>query len=236
VPAPESRSPRAGFVFALAAYLTWGIFPLYFKALKQVPPPEILAHRVVWSAVFLSFLVTATRRWRELRAAVRPARRIGVYLLSTLLITTNWLLYIWAVNSGQVLEASLGYFINPLVNVLLGVVLLDQLQHPCARLCLGERAVGGAPAPAPPSTPTTRRSPSRIQDAGAPRAATSGRSPAMTAPGAAAPARRPLFIPMHRGAAPSMRWHCSPAIKASCNATAIRPTSNWLIEGARAMP
>ena len=121
-----SRSPRTGFAFALAAYLAWGVFPLYFKALKQVPPPEILAHRVVWSAVFLALLVTATRRWREVAAALRPARRIGVYALSTTLVTTNWLLYIWAVTTGRVLEASLGYFITPLVNVLLGVLLLRE--------------------------------------------------------------------------------------------------------------
>lgn len=123
---PESRSPRRGLAFALAAYLAWGVFPLYFKALKQVPAPEILAHRIVWSSVFLAVLVTATGRWPEVVAALRPARRIGVYALSTSLVTTNWLLYIWAVTSGHVLEASLGYFINPLVNVLLGVLLLRE--------------------------------------------------------------------------------------------------------------
>ena len=126
MPASESRSPRTGFAFALAAYLSWGVFPLYFRALRQVPAPEILAHRIVWSAVFLALLVTATRRWREVAAELRPARRIGVYALSTSLITTNWLLYIWAVTHGHVLEASLGYFITPLINVLLGVLLLRE--------------------------------------------------------------------------------------------------------------
>jgi len=126
VPAPASRSPRKGLAFALAAYLAWGVFPLYFKALKQVPAPEILAHRIVWSAIFLALLVTVAGRWREVVAALRPARRVWVYALSTSLVTCNWLLYIWAVTSGQVLEASLGYFINPLVNVLLGVLLLHE--------------------------------------------------------------------------------------------------------------
>ena len=124
--APDSRSPRSGFAYALSAYLAWGIFPLYFKAIRQVPAPEILAHRIVWSAIFLALLVTASGRWREVAAAVRPTRRIGVYALSTALVSTNWLLYIWAVTTGRVLEASLGYFINPLVNVLLGVLLLRE--------------------------------------------------------------------------------------------------------------
>ena len=122
----QRPSPRTGFAYALAAYLAWGVFPLYFKALKQVPPPEILAHRIVWSAVFLALLVTVQGRWQQVAAAVRPARRLAVYALSTALVTTNWLLYIWAVTTGRVLEASLGYFITPLVNVLLGVLLLRE--------------------------------------------------------------------------------------------------------------
>lgn len=139
---PEPESPRVGFAFALAAYLAWGVFPLYFKALKQVPPTEILAHRVVWSAVFLAGLVTATGRWSEVAAALRPARRIGVYALSTLLITTNWILYIWAVTTGRVLEASLGYFMTPLLNVLLGVLLLRE-HFPRRQLAAFALAFGG---------------------------------------------------------------------------------------------
>lgn len=126
MPSPESHSSRTGFAFAVAAYFAWGIFPVYFRAMKQVPAAEILAHRILWSAVFLSLLVTAGGRWPQLVAALRSWRRFGIYLISTALITSNWLLYIWTVNSGHVLQGSLGYFITPLVNVLLGVLFLGE--------------------------------------------------------------------------------------------------------------
>jgi chloramphenicol-sensitive protein RarD len=115
-----------GFGYALAAYAAWGVFPLYFRALKRVPPLEILAHRVLWSALLLAGVVAAQRRGGEYRAAFRSARSVGVYALSTTLVTCNWLLYIWGVATGRVLEASLGYFITPLVNVVLGVAFLGE--------------------------------------------------------------------------------------------------------------
>ena len=123
--APDPAERGRGFAAALGAYGAWGLFPLYFKALRQVPALEILAHRIVWSAVFLAVLVTVTGRTGELRGSFPPGRRL-VYVASTLLIAANWLIFIWAVNVGHVLEASLGYFINPLVNVLLGVVFLRE--------------------------------------------------------------------------------------------------------------
>jgi len=101
-------SPRTGFAFALGAYLLWGAFPVYFKALMGVSAVEILAHRILWSAAFLAALVTAARRWPEYRAALGSWRRLSTYGLSTALITANWLLYIWAVHAERVLEASLG--------------------------------------------------------------------------------------------------------------------------------
>jgi chloramphenicol-sensitive protein RarD len=123
--APPSRHAR-GFVAALAAYLSWGLFPVYFKAVRAVPPVQILAHRIVWSMAFLAVLVTWRRRWGELRTAVSSPRRALVYGVTTALVSANWLIFIWAVNSGHVLEASLGYFVNPLVNVLLGVAFLHE--------------------------------------------------------------------------------------------------------------
>lgn len=125
--APQpTRDPIArGFAAALAAYLSWGALPIYYKALHWVPPFELLAHRVVWSMVFLALLVTFQRRWRELGPAV-SGRRLAPYLASTIFLSANWLIFIWAVNSGRILEASLGYFINPLVNVLFGVTLLRE--------------------------------------------------------------------------------------------------------------
>jgi chloramphenicol-sensitive protein RarD len=121
----ERRAATVGVVCAGGAYLAWGLLPLYFRALKPVPAPEILAHRVVWSTVFLAGVLTWLGGW----GALRPSRlrgRLGVFAATTALLSTNWLLYIWAVNNGRVLEASLGYFITPLVNIALGLVVLRE--------------------------------------------------------------------------------------------------------------
>ena len=112
--------------FAAGAYLTWGLFPLYFRALDGIPAPEILAHRIVWSAGFLVLLVTARRAWRGVVAQLRVPGTLVRLSASAALISTNWLIYIWAVNAEHVLDASLGYFVNPLVSVLLGVVFLRE--------------------------------------------------------------------------------------------------------------
>ncbi len=121
----QSRG-RAGLLFGLGAYLLWGILPLYFKLLVLVPPTEIVGHRILWSLVFLAVLATLWRRWPAIRAAVTTSRVLMTLVLTALLIGTNWLIYIWAVINGHVLAGSLGYYLNPLVNVLLGVVLLKE--------------------------------------------------------------------------------------------------------------
>jgi len=123
---PDERSRARGVAYAAAAYLTWGLFPLYFRALKGVPAPEVLAHRIAWSAVFLVGLVTVLRRWGDVGRQVRSPGTLGALATSAALISTNWLVYIWAVNSGRVVEASLGYFVNPIVTVLLGVAFLKE--------------------------------------------------------------------------------------------------------------
>jgi chloramphenicol-sensitive protein RarD len=124
---PEARRREAGGVAAaFSAYLLWGGFPLYFHALAEVPPPEVLSHRVVWSALFMTLLVTALRRWGDVRRQLAVPRTLPTLAASATLISANWLVYIWAVNSGHVLEASLGYFVNPLVSVLLGVIFLHE--------------------------------------------------------------------------------------------------------------
>src|SRR5687768_15567824 len=115
------RTATRGVAYAVAAYLSWGLLPLYFKAIATVPATRILAHRVVWSAVFLAILLTARAGWGALGAARGLA---GTFAATTVLLSTNWLLYIWAVNTGRVLHASLGYFLTPLVNVVLGVAFL----------------------------------------------------------------------------------------------------------------
>jgi chloramphenicol-sensitive protein RarD len=111
-------------VYAASAYLTWGLFPFYFRALGGVPALEILAHRILWSAAFMTLLITARRRWVEVARQLRSPGTLRALAMSAALISTNWLVYIWAVNSGRVLEASLGYYVNPLVTVVLGVLFL----------------------------------------------------------------------------------------------------------------
>lgn len=118
-------SARQGMALAVGAYFLWGVLPVYWKALKSVPASQILAHRVVWSFVLLLGLVLARREWSRLRAAAH-GRTLMVYGLAAALLSVNWLTYIWAVNAGRIVETSLGYFINPLVSVLLGVVFLGE--------------------------------------------------------------------------------------------------------------
>jgi chloramphenicol-sensitive protein RarD len=117
---------RAGLLLGLGAYLLWGVLPLYFKAIGHVPATEIVAHRVVWSLIFLAVLATIWKRWLPIRAAIANRKVLGTLILTAALIGTNWLIWIWAVLNGHVLEGSLGYYLNPLVNVLLGVVVLKE--------------------------------------------------------------------------------------------------------------
>lgn len=110
----------------LCAYAAWGVMPLYFKALVHVASTEIVAHRILWSLIFLGILATLWKRWPGIRAALANRRVALTLLLTAVLIGINWLVYIYAVVSGHVLEGSLGYYLNPLVNVLLGVFLLKE--------------------------------------------------------------------------------------------------------------
>lgn len=117
---------RAGVWYAIAAFAAWGVLPAYWKALKQVPATEILAHRIIWSLVFVAALLGATRRWGELKQVARDGKK-RLYLLATsLLIGANWLIYIWAVNADHIVESSMGYYITPLLNVLLGLAFLRE--------------------------------------------------------------------------------------------------------------
>jgi chloramphenicol-sensitive protein RarD len=117
---------RGGLALGLGAYLLWGILPLYFKAVDHVDALEIVAHRIVWSLFFLAALVTWWGKWSGIRAALSTPRVVMTLALTACLIGINWLVYIYAVVSGHVLEGSLGYYLNPLVNVLLGVFLLKE--------------------------------------------------------------------------------------------------------------
>jgi len=137
MPLPSKASPasnavpsRAGLVYALLAFVMWGLFPLYFHALSEVPSIEVLAHRVIWSALLLAGWAVWRGRLGLIFAEFRKPRRMAFYALTTLLISANWWIFIWAIQNGRVLEGSLGYYINPLVNVLLGVVFLHERLNP----------------------------------------------------------------------------------------------------------
>ena len=115
-----------GTISTITTFFLWGIFPIYWKALQHVPSTQILAHRVVWSLVFVLVLLSIQRRWNEAKSVISFYPNVYIFLVTSFLLGGNWLIYIWAVNSNQIVEASLGYFINPLVNICLGVVFLRE--------------------------------------------------------------------------------------------------------------
>ena len=133
---------QIGVLSAALAFLLWGLFPLYFHALKTITPSEILAHRIVWSLIFLAIVLTVRRQWAWIGNLRSQPRVMAGFAASALLLSGNWLLYIWAVNSGHVIEGSLGYFINPLFNVMLGYLVLKERLRPGQWLAIGIAAAG----------------------------------------------------------------------------------------------
>jgi len=131
-----------GAVYAALAYLAWGLFPLYFKQIAQVPALEVILHRTLWSMVFLLAVLLVLRRWAWLGEVLRSPKLLARFGLSALLLSCNWLVYVWAVQQGQVLDASLGYFINPLVNVALGFIVLKERPRRLQWLAVGLAAIG----------------------------------------------------------------------------------------------
>src|SRR5882757_6838148 len=123
---PGKSHETSALLAAVGAFLTWGLIPGYWKLLKAVPATEILAHRYVWTTLFLTGLLTWQRRWREVRANAQSRRAVLYCLASGSTISINWFLFIWAVNMGRVIETSLGYFMTPLVNVLFGAIFLRE--------------------------------------------------------------------------------------------------------------
>jgi chloramphenicol-sensitive protein RarD len=123
----EKISPEvSGTIAAFGAYIMWGLFPLYWRLLASVPPMQILAHRIVWAAVFCAVLMAARKRLGEIASLVKNRKTFLVVLAASCVVTANWGLYIWAINTGHVLESSLGYYINPLLSVLLGALFFSE--------------------------------------------------------------------------------------------------------------
>jgi chloramphenicol-sensitive protein RarD len=135
---------RAGVASGLTAYVLWGLFPLYWGFLEPASPTEVLAARVVFSLLSLAVLVTAVRQWSAVRAVLADRRRLGILALAAAIVSVNWGVFIWSVANGHVVDASLGYFINPLVSIALGVLVLRELLRPLQWLAVGIAAVAVA--------------------------------------------------------------------------------------------
>ncbi|HWQ11227.1 MAG TPA: EamA family transporter RarD [Roseiflexaceae bacterium] len=131
-----------GIFYAAGAYIAWGLLPIYWKALHHASVFEILAHRIVWALLIALGLLAARRHWAWLGQALRSGRTLLAFAASALLLSVNWFVYIWAVNAGNIVETSLGYFINPLVNVLLGVLFLKERLRPGQGLAVAVALAG----------------------------------------------------------------------------------------------
>ncbi len=131
-----------GIVAAVCAYILWGILPVYWKLLQDVPAYEILCHRMSWSLIFTVVMILLVRRQGVLLAAIKDVKTVLTFTVTGLFLAVNWFLYIWAVNAGFIIEASLGYFINPLLNVLLGMVFFKERMRPVQWIALVLAAAG----------------------------------------------------------------------------------------------
>ena len=131
-----------GMLFAIAAYGMWGLFPLYWKALQHVPALEILSHRMTWSLLFVLLLLLVRRRWAWVKTAVSQPKTLLIFTASALLLSVNWFVYIWGVNAGFIVETSLGYFVNPLVSVIMGVLFLGERLRKGQWLAIALAAIG----------------------------------------------------------------------------------------------
>jgi chloramphenicol-sensitive protein RarD len=126
----------------LTAYVMWGFFPIYWKLLHDVPALQVIGHRIGWSFLLLIGVILATNQWKNFRSAALAPKVIGIYAIAGVLLTINWLVYVWGVNAGFIVETSLGYFINPLISVLLGMVFLRERLRTLQWMPVGLAAVG----------------------------------------------------------------------------------------------
>jgi chloramphenicol-sensitive protein RarD len=131
-----------GIWYGIGAYVLWGFFPIYWKFLHQVSALQVIGHRIGWSFILLALYIVITKQWNEFRSVAFQAKTIGIYSIAGILLSINWLIYVWGVNSGFIVETSLGYFINPLLSVLLGVIFLRERLRPRQWIPVGLAAFG----------------------------------------------------------------------------------------------
>ncbi|HEU0294787.1 MAG TPA: EamA family transporter RarD [Anaerolineales bacterium] len=133
-----------GILNAIVVYLLWGVFPIYWKFLHDVPALQVIGHRIGWSFVLLLVYILLTRQWTDFRSAAFDWKTMGIYSVAAILLSINWLIYVWGVNAGFIVETSLGYFINPLLSILLGVIFLRERLRPIQLIPVGLAALGVA--------------------------------------------------------------------------------------------
>jgi chloramphenicol-sensitive protein RarD len=131
-----------GIWYGIAAYAMWGFFPIYWKLLHDVPALQLLGHRIVWSFLLLLAFIFITHQWNDFRAVAFDRKTLGIYSVAGVLLSLNWLIYVWGVNAGFIVETSLGYFINPLLSVLFGVIFLREKLRPLQWLPVVVAAIG----------------------------------------------------------------------------------------------
>lgn len=141
-PQTPEKTAQQGLIYALIAYGIWGLFPLFFKQVTDLPPLEVLTHRVIWAGLFTALILTLTRGWKNSLPHLKSPRIWCTLALSALLIAINWGVFIYAVSDGQVLAASLGYFLTPFINVLLGTLVLGEKQDKFRKIALSLAATG----------------------------------------------------------------------------------------------
>ncbi len=131
-----------GVLYGIVTYILWGFFPIYWKFLHQVPALQVIGHRISWSFILLVAILLVTRQWKDFQSTALKPKVLGIYAIAGVLLTINWLVYVWGVNAGFIVETSLGYFINPLLSVLLGVVFLRERLRPMQWVPVGIAAIG----------------------------------------------------------------------------------------------
>jgi len=131
-----------GILYGIGAYALWGFFPIYWKWLHDVPALQVIGHRIGWSFILLLAYIIARGQWRTFRDSAMNWRTIGIYSIAAVLLSFNWLIYVWGVNAGFIIETSLGYFINPLLSVLLGVIFLRERLRPMQWIPVGLATIG----------------------------------------------------------------------------------------------
>jgi len=133
---------KRGILYGVGAYGLWGFFPIYWKFLHQVPALQVIGHRIAWSFILLAVYILITGQWQDFRSVAFKPKTVWIYSIAAVLLSFNWLIYVWGVNSGFIVETSLGYFINPLLSVLLGVIFLRERLRPMQWIPVGLAAVG----------------------------------------------------------------------------------------------